>query len=106
MSVVDAGNSRIWTNYNELLGIPLVFSKRWPNLGSTGDLMLVDLSYYLIKDGSGPLVSVSKDVPALFNTNKCAVRIVWNTDGASWLKEPVELEGAAGQTVSPFVILK
>jgi HK97 family phage major capsid protein len=86
-----------------LLGIPILFNDRSVALGTTGDLILVDLSYYLIKDGSGPYVDVSEHL--YFTSAKTVVRIIWATDGDSWLTEALPLEGSTANTVSPFVVL-
>ena len=87
-----------------LFGMPIIFGDRLPALGTKGDLSLVNLSYYLIKDGSGPAAASSEHV--LFTQNKVCFKIVWNTDGHSWLTEPLGLEGSPTNTVSPFVVLE
>ncbi|NSW92312.1 MAG: phage major capsid protein [Firmicutes bacterium] len=85
-----------------LNGLPIIFTGKTPTLGNQGDLMLVDLTYYLIKDGSGPFIAASEHV--LFRQNKTIVKIFWNVDGQGWVKEPLLLED--GQTqVSPYVVL-
>jgi HK97 family phage major capsid protein len=70
----------------------------------SSDLSLVNLSYYLIKDGSGPAVASSEHI--LFLSNKTVFKIVWNVDGHPWLTEPLALEGSTANTVSPFVVLE
>ena len=85
-----------------LLGHPVVVSDRVPSLGSKGDLMLIDPSKYLIKDGSGPFVAASEHV--LFTQNKTVIKAFWNVDGQSWLKSPIKTEN--GELQSPFVILQ
>ncbi|TAL59166.1 MAG: phage major capsid protein [Bacteroidetes bacterium] len=108
--LVDANNNRIWTPIvseaipSTLYGIPIIFNDRSPALGSRGDLILADLGYYLIKDGSGPFVSASEHV--YFTSNKTVIKVFWNVDGAAWLTEPLGLEGSATNTISPFVVLK
>jgi HK97 family phage major capsid protein len=115
-AMVDAGNHAVWLGGpggslsgaqgalpSTLLGIPVVFADRLPALGTKGDLSLVNLSYYLIKDGSGPAAASSEHV--FFTSNKVAFKIVWNTDGRPWLSEPLGLEGSTTNTVSPFVVL-
>lgn len=87
---------------NTLLGIPIIFTGRVPALGSKGDLMLVDLRYYLIKDGSGPFVAASEHVE--FKNNMTVIKIFWNYDGKGWVDEPLTLEDGATQ-VSPYVVL-
>jgi HK97 family phage major capsid protein len=86
-----------------LFGLPIVFVDRLPALGTKGDLCLVDLSYYLIKEGSGPDVAISTEL--LFLTDRVVFRVTWRVDGKSWLTEPIGLEGSTTNTVSPFVIL-
>jgi len=87
-----------------LYGYPIMYTQRAPALGSTGDLALVDPSYYVIKDGSGPYVTASEHV--YFTSNKTVIKIFWNVDGDSWLDEPIPLEGSTSNTVSPFIILE
>lgn len=84
-----------------LLGYPLKWNNRSPALGTKGDLMLIDWSIYLIKDGSGPFVAASEHV--LFKQNKTVIKAFWNVDGQGWLTEPITEEN--GYTVSPFIIL-
>lgn len=85
-----------------LYGMQIVFTGRTPALGSKGDLMLVDFSKYLIKDGSGPFIAASPHV--LFQQSKTMIRITWNVDGQPWVTDPLTLEDGVTQ-VSPFVVL-
>ncbi len=109
LTVRDTNNNNLFaTNYtqaipNSLLGIPVVFFDRSVALGTRGDLILVDASYYLIKDGSGPFVSASEHVA--FVNNITTIKIVWNVDGKPWLNAALPLEGSTSNTVSPFVVL-
>lgn len=84
-----------------LLGYPVRWNNRAPALGSLGDVVLADWSYYLIKDGSGPFVAASEHV--YFLNNKTVIKIFWNVDGAPWLQAPFQEEN--GYQVSPFVAL-
>lgn len=86
-----------------LLGFPVLFADRSVALGTSGDILLADLGYYLIKDGSGPYVDVSEHV--YFTSAKTVVRIIWGVDGNAWLNEAIPLEGSTANTVSPFVVL-
>lgn len=107
MRMEDTEGHLIWTGDarsgapTTLAGVPIMFTDRGKALGTKGDLVLADLSYYLIKDGSGPFVAASEHVH--FTTNKTAVKIFWNVDGQGWLTAP--LEGEDGYTRSPFVVL-
>lgn len=84
-----------------LLGYPVRWNNRAPALGSKGDILLADWSYYLIKDGSGPFVAASEHVK--FTSNKTVIKIFWNVDGAPWMNAPFKEEN--GYEVSPFVAL-
>jgi HK97 family phage major capsid protein len=88
---------------NRILGIPFVINNRNPVLGSQGDLALLDLNYYLIKEGSGPYVAASEHV--YFTSNKTVIKAFTNIDGQSWLSTTLPLEGSTANVVSPFVVL-
>lgn len=110
MRMADAGNNTIFIANaaspvpTTLWGIPIMFNDRSPALGSEGDLILADLSYYMIKDGSGPFIDASPHV--YFTSNKTVIKAFWNVDGGSWLSAPLPLEGSTTNFVSPFVVLK
>ena len=109
VTIADASSSNLWVQSAgeglppTLMGIPVLFNDRSPALGSAGDLALVDLKYYLIKDGSGPTLALSEHFR--FQNDEVALRITRNVDGQSWLSEPIALEGSTANTVSPFVVL-
>lgn len=110
INMVDAGNHRVYIGSDpakqlppSLLGIPVVFTGRTPVLGTTGDVMLLDLSYYLLKTGSGPFVSASAHVK--FLENKTVVKAFYNVDGSPWIQAPLTLRDGVTE-ISPFVVLK
>lgn len=84
-----------------LLGYPIRWTERGPLAGTAGDLMLLDLGYYIIKDGSGIFIEASSHVK--FTSNRTIIKAFWNVDGGPWIKAPLKLEN--GDTVSPFVKL-
>jgi HK97 family phage major capsid protein len=110
VTIADAGNNNLWMPSAApglpptLMGIPVLFNERSVALGTAGDLILADLSQYLIKDGSGPFVAMSEHV--YFTSNKSVIKIFWNVDGQPWMSEPIPLEGSTSNTVSPFIVLK
>jgi len=85
-----------------LMGFPLIINERSPVLGARGDLMLVDLAYYLIKDGSPLTIAMSEHVR--FTSNQTIIKAFWNVDGQPWLTTPLLLEDGVS-LVSPFVEL-
>jgi HK97 family phage major capsid protein len=106
----DSSGNRIFVESNIVKGFPatldgkpIIFTGRVPVLGSEADLMLVDFSYYLIKDGVGPFIAFSEHVG--FVNNLTYVKIVRSVDGMGWVESPLTLEDASTQ-VSPFVVLK
>ena len=113
--MVDAGTHAIWLGGRDangaaaqsvpstLFGAPILWADRLPALGTSGDINLVDLQYYLVKDGSGPFAALSAEL--LFLSNRTVFRLVWNVDGRPWLTEAIGLEGSTANTVSPFVKL-
>ncbi|WP_280530095.1 phage major capsid protein [Paenibacillus barcinonensis] len=72
-----------------LLGYPIRFKENAPILGATGDLVLGDMGYYLIKDGSGIFIQASEH--PLFKQNKQSSSL-WNVDGKPWVNGPFEME--------------
>lgn len=110
VTMVDAGNHLIYVGGNiekrlppSILGIPVRFTGRTPTLGNTGDVMLCNFEYYLIKNGSGPFVQASEHV--YFTKNKTVVKVFYNVDGQPWLNNPLTLRDGTTQ-VSPFVVLE
>ena len=86
-----------------LLGIPVLLNDQSPVLGALGDLALVDLDYYLIKDGSGIAIAMSEHVR--FRENQVCIKVFWNVDGQPWLTTPLLQRDGVSQ-VSPFVVLQ
>ena len=109
VNIRDTGNNNLWLASAvqgmppTLLGIPVLFHERSVALGTKGDLVLADLGYYMIKEGSGPFVMASEHV--YFTSNRTVIKCFWNVDGQPWLSEPIPLEGSAANTVSPFIVL-
>jgi HK97 family phage major capsid protein len=85
-----------------LLGIPVRFTGRTSILGVRGDILLADFSYYLIKTGTGPVVSASEH--PLFTSNRTVVKTFLMVDGHPWINAPIMLEDGVTR-VSPFVAL-
>lgn len=99
-TVYDPGN-RPQGIPDSLDGYPIVWTRRTPSLGSAGDIMLINFSYYWIKDGSGLFIQASEH--AEFKKDKTVIKVVGHTDGQSWVSEKLKAED--GTYVSPFVEL-
>lgn len=106
LTMEDGAGRLIFTNgvgglAPTMLGFPVRWSERTPTKGVKGDIMLLDLSYYYVKDGSGLLLSASEHVK--FLTDQTVFKVTKSVDGQSSMNSTLKLENA--ETVSPFVIL-
>lgn len=86
----------------QLLGMPLKVTGALPALGTKGDLLLVDPSYYLIGDRKGLSIAYSEHHRFIFD--QATWRFTKRVDGKPWVSGPITLEDAA-TVVSPFVAL-
>ena len=108
MTMTDVNGNLIWTSSaregepNRLLGIPAIENERSPVQGQPGDLMLLNLNHYMIKDGSGIFIAASEHVR--FLSNQTVIKAFWNVDGQPDLTTPLTLEDGVTQR-SPFVQL-
>ena len=81
-----------------LFGRNLYFTEHLPELDDDdGDIILVDLSQYLISDGAGIAIDASPHVK--FTNNITVIKAFKTVDGKPWL------EGALPDGTSPFVQL-
>jgi HK97 family phage major capsid protein len=84
-----------------LMGRPIYMTEKLPALGTAADLMLVDLSYYLIGDRQRLTVKASEHVR--FTTDETAFRFVQRVDGQPWVDSVFTPKN--GSTLSPFIAL-
>lgn len=84
-----------------LFGWPIIWSEKLPALGTPGDILLADFSYYSIADLGGIEVQASPHMK--FTENLTVIRAVLYTDGKCELDCEIELMN--GENVSPFVTL-
>ncbi len=109
MGMADLGSRLLWQpNARDgapgtLIGLPVILNDQSPTIGNQGDLMLVDLDYYLIKDGSG--ISIAMSEHPRFTRNQTIIKAFWNVDGQPWLNTPLLQRDGVSQ-VSPFVVLQ
>jgi HK97 family phage major capsid protein len=97
---IDQGVTKppIW----KLLNLPVTITEKLPALGTTGDVMLVDPSLYVIGDRMSLEIAASEHVN--FLKNQMTWRFVQRVDGQPWMDKAVTLQDASTQ-VSPFVVL-
>lgn len=88
--------------FSTLMGRPLIPIEYAATLGTVGDIMLVDLSQYLMIDKGSPQAATSMHV--LFTTDEMAFRLIYRVDGEpTWESALTPFKGS--NTVSPFVSL-
>lgn len=108
MQLSDGAGQLIWQPSardgvpSTLLGLPMIESEFFPNLGATGDLMLVDLSSYGIVDGLGMTLAVSRDVK--FLERKSVILAYKEVDARSMFADKLKRDN--GTYGSPFIALK
>jgi len=85
-----------------LLGLPIYFTEKLPALGTKGDVMLIDMSKYIVGDRMAIQIETSPHVK--FLTNQMVWRIIARWDGQPWLDNVITLADGAYQ-VSPMVLL-
>jgi HK97 family phage major capsid protein len=115
-SSFPAGNRLVWVNPTMttdrgpaasklpnafLNGLPVFFTEKLPQLGTKGDVMLVDWSRYVIGMRLDMQIDVSPHY--LFRNNQLAWRVIARCDGKPWLNNAITDQ--AGWTISPFVVL-
>lgn len=66
-----------------LLGIPAFFTEKLPNLGTAGDVMLIDAAKVIIGDRMQIQIESSRE--HLFSTNQTAWRVIARWDSQPWL---------------------
>lgn len=109
MTMKDEASQLIWQpnaregNPGTLLGLPVIFNDQAPTLGSTGDLALLDLNYYAIKDGSPLAIFMDPYTQKVNGVTR--IYAFWNVDGQPMITTPLMLRDGVN-TVSPFVTLK
>lgn len=115
VQLADAANRVVWlpnaqspaggapqTLPATMFGLPIIFTEKLPALGTKGDVMLADLSYYLV--GDRMQIEIASSIHYKFQNNQTAWRFVSRVDGKPWLDKYITLADAA-TTVSPFVVL-
>lgn len=85
----------------QLFGKPIFFTTNVPSIGTEGDLMLINPSYYIIKDGR-PWELLLYDVRP---TSQLLDYVgLWDVDGDCWVAAAIQMKD--GNTYSPIVVLK
>lgn len=106
---VGTGGSAIWLNSGSdgppmtILGRPIIFTEKLPTVGSAGDIMFVDLGYYLI--GDRQVMSATSSPHYKFGNDMTAFRVIQRVDGRPWIQSAITPKNNSSNTLSPFVAL-
>ncbi|NBO91665.1 MAG: phage major capsid protein [Planctomycetia bacterium] len=84
----------------QILGHDVLISEKLPALNSLGDILLMDLSHYLIGDRMQVEIAYSEHVA--FLSNQSVWRFVSRVAGQPWLRDKVTLADAT-TTLGPFI---
>jgi HK97 family phage major capsid protein len=84
-----------------LLGLPVTVTDHQPAVGTAGDVILADLSNYLI--GDRQVMTVERAPHSLFANDQSYFRVRALVDGRYWVQSATTTE--TGQSVSPVVVL-
>jgi HK97 family phage major capsid protein len=88
-----------------LYGMPFYVTEKLPDLGTTGDVCLIDPYLYVI--GYRALnIGFSDQEPTAFLKYQSVYRVKARIDGQPWLNKAITLASQASNTVSPKVILQ
>lgn len=107
-TMVDGLGNLIWqpnardSAPGTMLGIPIVYSDLLPVLGTKGDVCLVDLSYYGVRDGTSVAMFLDPYSQSLNQLTR--IYVYWNVDGQPLISSPLLLRDGSN-TVSPFIVL-
>jgi len=105
---VGTGGSSVWmanvagSPPTSIFGRPVIFTEKCQTLGTVGDIMLADFSYYVIGDRMGFEMSASPHVR--FTNDETVYRFIQRVDGKPWLESALTPRQGSN-TLSPFIAL-
>jgi len=102
------GNMPVWAPdwrggvAGTLMGYPVIITEYASELGSRGDVMLIDFGAYAVQLANDIEIAMSEH--AYFQNDQTAIRVIVYTDGQPRVQTKAKLIGS-NYEVSPFVIL-
>jgi HK97 family phage major capsid protein len=88
--------------YNTLLGLPIIAIEQADTIGDLGDVILADMSQYLLADKGG--IQSASSIHVRFVNDESVFRFVYRVDGQPWWQSALTPFNSA-PTQSPFVVL-
>ena len=89
--------------YGTLFGRPVIPIEQCATLGTTGDIVLADMSQYLLIDKGG--VQSASSIHVRFVNDESVFRFVYRVDGQPIWHSPLTPYKGSSNTVSPFITL-
>lgn len=89
--------------YGTLFGRPVVPIEHCATLGTVGDVILADMSQYLMIDKGG--VQAASSIHVQFLTDQQVFRFIYRVDGQPMWSSALTPASGSGNTLSPFVAL-
>jgi len=105
---VGTGGSAVWINNGvagppaTILGRPVFFTEKAQTLGTAGDIVFCDPSYYLIGDRQS--LEIASSMHTRFNTDETEWRFIERLTGRPWIDSALTPRNGSN-TVTPFVNL-
>jgi len=87
-----------------LLGRPLFLTENCQTIGDKGDIILADMSQYLVGEKAGGQIRAASSIHLKFDTDQTAFRFIVRIDGKPWEKTALTPKNSAN-TLSSFVTL-
>jgi HK97 family phage major capsid protein len=88
--------------YGQLLGLPVIPTEHNAALGTVGDIVLADMSQYLLADKGAVQAAASMHVRFVYD--EMTFRFTYRADGQTTWKKPLTPKNG-GNTLSPFLAL-
>jgi HK97 family phage major capsid protein len=88
--------------YGQLLGLPVIPTEHNAALGTVGDIVLADMSQYLLADKGAVQAAASMHVRFVYD--EMTFRFTYRADGETTWKKPLTPKNG-GNTLSPFLAL-
>ena len=88
--------------YGQMLGLPVIPVEHCAAVGTAGDIVLADLSQYLMIDKGAPQAASS--IHVRFLTDETTFRFTYRVDGQPTWKKPLTPK-SGGPTLAPFITL-
>lgn len=108
MEIQDPNGNYIWQPNardgipSRIFGMPVIFTEKLPQVGTTGDILLADFKYYLIGDRQATTIESTQYES--WRNDLTSFRCVHRCDGAPWLSTVLTYQDGVS-TGSPFVVL-